>query len=373
MSFVISPLQRLIGGFGLIIAAIAAVSPPRSAQAQTTAYTVTELSADDATQVPCKLNNLGDLVGRGSRGAVAAQIHAMFWNHSSFAKKHLGVFAGGDYSSATGINDAGEVTGASNSGTRIIPFLWTGKGGMKRVPFLPGDNCGQANSINRYGHVVGYSSGPSGMNAFFWARNGSIRRLGTLPGSDYSKARDLNDGDEIVGTSGSSAGKRAVLWSKTGTIRDLGTLPGDYASEAMAINNNGDVVGYSKGPRGTRAFLWNRTAGMRDLGVLPGGDSSRGLAINDLAEVVGSSTSPSGDHAFIWTEQEAMVDLNNASSVDLGVVLFEAHAINDKGQIIAMGEGNRQITINTVSGATAHEDCAPAPPSAFLLTPVSTR
>jgi len=163
-----------------------------------------------------------------------------------------------------------------------------------------------------------------------------------------------------------------VLWSKTGTVRDLGTLPGDSASEAMAINNNGDVVGYSKGPRGIRAFLWNRTAGMRDLGVLPGGDSSRGLAINDLGEVVGSSTSALGDHAFIWTEQDAMVDLNNESSVDLGIVLFEAHAINDKGQIIAMGEG-RQITSDTVSGGTAHEDCAPAPPSAFLLTPVSTR
>jgi probable HAF family extracellular repeat protein len=209
------------------------------------------------------------------------------------------------------------------------------------------------------------------MKAFFWARNAKIRRLDSLPGGDYSKARNLNDGDEIVGTAGSSGGARAVLWSKTGTVRDLGTLPGDSASEAMAINNNGDVVGYSKGPRGIRAFLWNRTAGMRDLGVLPGGDSSRGLAINDRGEVVGSSTSALGDHAFIWTEQDAMVDLNNESSVDLGIVLFEAHAINDKGQIIAMGEG-RQITSDTVSGGTAHEDCAPAPPSAFLLTPVST-
>src|SRR5690242_18515335 len=136
MSFVISPLPKLIGGFGLIIAAAAAVSAPESTQAQTIAYTVTELSADDATQVPGKLNNLGDLVGRGSRGTVAAQIQALFWNHSNFAKKHLGVFAGGDYSSATGINDAGAVTGASNTGTGIIPFLWTGKGGMKRVPFL---------------------------------------------------------------------------------------------------------------------------------------------------------------------------------------------------------------------------------------------
>ena len=100
----------------------------------------------------------------------------------------------------------------------------------------------------------------------------------------------------------------------------------------------------------------------------PGEDSSRGLAINDLGEVVGSSTSASGDHAFICTKRDAMVDLNNASSVDLGVVLFEAHAINDKGQIIAMGEGDREITIDKASGATARR----ALPSTFLLTPVST-
>ena len=37
----------------------------------------------------------------------------------------------------------------------------------------------------------------------------------------------------------------------------------------------------------------------------------------------------------------------------------EAHAINDKGQIIAMGEGDREITIDKASSATAHEDCAP--------------
>ena len=128
-----------------------------------------------------------------------------------------------------------------------------------------------------------------------------------------------------------------MLWTKTGSVRDLGTLSGDYAGEGVAINNSGDVVGYSKGPRGMRAFLWNQTSGMQELGVLSGGDSSRALAISNLGEVVGSSTSISGDRAFIWTKESGMMDLNNASSADLGIVLFEAHSINDKGQIIAMG------------------------------------
>jgi probable HAF family extracellular repeat protein len=373
MNFLMSLFSNLIYGFGTIIVATAALSYPQSVQGQTTGYILTDLSADDASQVPCRMNNLGALVGRASGGTSTAQMQATVWNRSTHAKKHLGVLAGGDYSSATGINDNGEVTGVSNTSPGIVPFLWTARGGLKRVPLLPGDNCGQATSINRHGHVVGYSSGESGAKAFFWGRNGSIQRLTSLPGGDSGKARDLNDRDEIVGTSGSSTGQRAVLWTKNGSVRDLGTLPGDYASEAIGINNNGEVVGYSKGPTGMRAFLWNEMAGMQYLGVLPGRDSSRALAINDLGQVVGSSSGASGDHAFVWTRQDGMVDLNDASSADLGVVLFEAHAINDKGQILVMGESNREMTIDPVSGVSVHEDCAPAPSGTFLLTPTPAK
>ena len=120
-----SRFKRLIYGFGAIIVSTAGLSLPKNVQGQTSAYIVTDLSNDDATQVPSKLNNLGDLVGRGARDGVLAQVQATMWNHSSLTKKHLGAFAGGDYSSATGINDYGEVTGASNIGTGIVPFVWT--------------------------------------------------------------------------------------------------------------------------------------------------------------------------------------------------------------------------------------------------------
>ena len=339
--------------------------------AQATGYLVTDLSGNDSTQVLSRLNNLGDVVGRAV-GGVEGQTQATFWSHSGLRKKLLGVFAAGDYSSASAINDIGEVAGASNTAKGIVPFLWTAKGGLKRVPLLSGDSCGQAASINRYGHVVGYSSGQSGTRAFLWARSGGLRRLGPLPGGNYSKARDVNDGDEVAGTSGSGAGNRAVLWTNTGTVADLGTLPGDYASEAMAINNDGDVVGYSNGPHGMRAFLWTKTAGIQDLGVLPGGDSSRALAISDSGEVVGSSNSASGDHAFIWTKQTGMVDLNSATSANLGVMLIEAHAINSKGQIIVMGRDMHEGDMDSAPGSGDNQYCAVAPPATFLLTPTTT-
>jgi probable HAF family extracellular repeat protein len=349
----------------VVLAVTAGVVTFRETFGQTTAYTVLELSA---AGVPCRLNNLGDVAGRAGDSS-SGETQASIWNHGKykFKPKHLGKLHGGEYSSASGINDAGEVAGEANTAESTVPFVWTPKGLLKQIPLLPGDNCGQALGINRHGHVVGYSSGPNGKRAFLWTRRGGVRDLGILPGGNYSSAADINDSDEVAGTSGSAAGERAVLWTTNGNILDLGTLPGDTSSEASAINNNGDVVGYSKGPRGMRAFLWTQASGMQDLGVLPNGNSSRALGINDMGAVVGSSTSSSGDRAFIWTRDTGMRDLNSAASMTSGAVFVEAHAINNTGQIVVMGMAMQS------SGGTAHQDCAPAPPSSFLLTPAASR
>jgi probable HAF family extracellular repeat protein len=335
--------------------------------AQTTAYTVLELSAPDEQEVACRLNNLGDLVGRGS-GASPGQSRATLWNHRTHLPKRLGAFPGGEYSSAFAINDLGEVAGASNTSGSIVPFLWKSTGGLQRIALLPGDKCGQGLGINKAGHVVGYSSGPNGARAFLWARRTGVRNLGCLPGGNRSRARKINNSDEVVGTSASSAGDRAVLWTNTGQVRDLGTLPGDTSSDAMAINNAGEVVGSSKGQGRLRAFWWSEAAGIQDLGALPGAQSSRAVDINDSGQVVGSSATPSGDRAFIWTNQEGMRDLNSAGSAALGVVFIEAHAINNLGQILVMGKAAEPDS-SGVTVLSEHVDCAPAPPSTFLLTP----
>jgi uncharacterized membrane protein len=89
--------------------------------AQTTVYTVSEVSAVSG-QVACRLNNLGDVVGRA--GDFGVGTGAATWSHGTMKPKHLGILAGGDYSSGFAINDAGEVAGASNTGSAIVPFFW---------------------------------------------------------------------------------------------------------------------------------------------------------------------------------------------------------------------------------------------------------
>jgi probable HAF family extracellular repeat protein len=360
------PRRKTEVHIALIIALLVMIAELASTEhtlAQTTAYRVSELSA---AGVPYRLNNLGDVAGRAGDSS-SGENRATIWNHGSLRPANLGTLGSGEYTSASGINDAGEVVGAANIAKSIVPFVWTPTTGLRRIPLLPGDNCGQAFGINNYSHVAGYSSGPKGRKAFLWTRSAGVHDLGVLPGGNYSSACDINDLDEVAGTSGSTAGDRAVLWTKTGDVRDLGTLPGDTSSEASAINNNGDVVGYSKGPRGMRAFLWTQATGMQDLGVLPGGNSSRALGINDMGAVVGSSTGAWGDRAFIWTKQAGMRDLNSAASVTRGVVFVQAHGINNRGQILVMGGAAHESS----GDGHATLGCAPAPPSSFLLTPAS--
>ena|SRR5437899_2226848 len=351
----------------VILAVTAGAVTFRQTFGDASAYTVSELSgAGDKGRVPCRLNNLGDVAGRAG-DSPSGENRATIWNHGSLGPTNLGKLGGGEYSSASGINDAGEVAGAANTAKSIVPFVWTPTGGLRRIPLLPGDNCGQAFGINKYGHVAGYSSGPNGRKAFLWTRSAGVHNLGVLPGGNYSTACDINDVDEVAGTSASAAGDRAVLWTKTGDMRDLGTLRGDPSSAASAINNHGDVVGCSKGPRGMHAFLWTQASGMQDLGVLPGGNSSRALGINDKGAVVGSSTSSPGLRAFIWTKQGGMSDLNSAVSPTSGVMFVQAHAINNRGQILVMGSAMHE---SNGSGKAAPQ-CAPAPPLSFLLTPAS--
>jgi probable HAF family extracellular repeat protein len=354
---------------GAVVFVAASLIAPGRGVGQTRQYVVTELSRGDAPGVPCKLNNFGDIAGR-TGGALEGELRATVWNRSTFKAKHIGALLGGDYSSASDVNDVGEVVGVSNTGSAIVPFLWTGNGGPTIIPLLPGDSCGQATAMNKSGHVVGYSSGSKGARAFLWGRSLGVRDLGVLPGGSYSTASDVNDANEVVGTSGSSNGERAVLWTKAGNVRDLGTLPGDWASEAVAINNSGEVVGSSKGPGGTRAFVWSREDGMQELGVLPGGDSSRAMDINDSGEVVGSSANGMRERAFIWTKQKGIADLNSPASAALGFVFIEAHAINARGQIIVMGQSAHDSMIATATAAKGDHICSPAPPSSFLLTPV---
>ena len=307
--------------------------------AQEGVYSTIDLGVRTTEQVSFarKINIRGEVAGR-SGGVNGTETRAAVWTAGGL--EVLGVLPGGDYSAAHGINDSGVVVGSSNTGTIVRPFTWTSGQGMRPLPSLPGYRGGEAFAINNPGDVVGYLTGAQGAVAVLWASDGRIVRIGTLPGGISSRAVAINGSGQVAGTSRSAKGKRAFQWSAQQGMRDIGTLPGDIESEALDINDSGYVVGASSGRNGTSAFLWTPSAGMVRLKTLGGGNYSRATGINNKGEIVGTSTSPAGARAVLWTYTGAVRDVQSMRRPAMfGMVLSEAQAISDNGQIVALSGG----------------------------------
>jgi probable HAF family extracellular repeat protein len=221
------------------------------------------------------------------------------------------------YSTANGINDAGQVVGGAVTadGEATKPILWDNSVNPTVLSSLGGAS-GEANGINNAGLVVGQSN---------------------LTGD---------------------AAHHAALWTlSSGAIDDLGTLGGTNSS-ALAINANGLIVGWSEDPgdNGQHATLWNGSSPV-DLGTL-GGPNSQALAINADGTIVGWSELANGSqHATMWRNGQ-IFDLNSLldpALVSAGWILRSAAGINDMGYIVGTTEANTLL---------GHEDW-----HAFLLSP----
>jgi len=286
--------------------------------------------------------------------------HALLWHNGHSID--LGAFPPADQncsgSNSVGINDAGDITFQSETGT-IDPLL-----GVKelRSVFLRhgkavdlgtlGGNATASLSINNRDDVVGFalnavpdpyslygvffegSSNSTQTRGFIW-QNGSMRDLGTLGGPDTLAAL-LSQSGQIAGLSYTNSipnpttGVPTVdpfFWER-GRMIDIGTLGGVFGGPNR-MNNRGQVVGQSDlvGDTTFHAFLWERGV-LRDLGTL-GGSTSQATSINDAGDVVGGADFP-GDathDAFLWRHGK-MIDLGN-----LGNTSF-ARDINNSGQIV---------------------------------------
>jgi probable HAF family extracellular repeat protein len=351
-------------------------------QATPTLYTI---SLVPTGQIACALNAVGQIAGI-TNYAAGTETRPVIWTQDNPTSAITAPVTEDEFCSVGAINDAGQIVGGFNSDVALIPFVWS-PGGFQQVPLPSGATAGEASGINQTGDIVGNSSGDTGTRGFVWRVGTDVQELAPLPGDTFSNARSINDSGQAAGTSANDNGRHAVLWSSSGVVQDLGTLPGDTSSEATAINTGGDVVGYSEGPEGTRAFLWTSQTGMQDLGQLTNSTDCHGLAINDSGVVAGTCVVSGESHAFVWTAQGGMQDLNQLvlwtpqgdpsfahplpPSGILPIVLVGAHAINNKGQIIATAVDAKPPCLDESldeSGLCPMADCAPVPKYFFVLT-----
>lgn len=97
------------------------------------------------------INNSGDVVGTSNSNAFVR------WRDGSL--RDIGGLSGARYSTAVGINDAGEIVGVSypvpdNGGIRS--FIWTAAGGMRELR-VSGKTEFLVTAINDKGQIVGYA------------------------------------------------------------------------------------------------------------------------------------------------------------------------------------------------------------------------
>ncbi len=216
----------------------------------------------------------------------------------------LGTLGGSDpVSSATAVNDAGQVTGwsytlangvtayrafvlspiDSNADQRPDTWFVAGPQGentlMVAAPTLGGNNS-WGRGINSAGDVVGESDAIAPNGAFFTHaflyRNGTTADLGTLatdPTQGHSAAAAINDLGVVVGWAENDNRDRRAFVYKDGRMQDLNNLlylrdaegndivPSITLTEARDVNENGVIVGWGQ-IRGaeagkTRAFMLN--------------------------------------------------------------------------------------------------------------------
>lgn len=220
------------------------------------------------------LNELGQVAG--SSELADGTSHA--FRYSKGVMSDLGTLGYGN-SVGYGINNHGHVVGASFSSdySSVHAFLYA-NGGMTDLGTLEGETGSSASAINDAGQIAGFS----GRHAFLYA-NGMMKDIGTLGGWG-SRATGINELGQVIGQSITGAGEFRGFIFSGGVMTDLGQPPGNFGiTSATGINNAGAVVGnYSNRMTPRAGFVW-QDGQMRDLNDLV--DPASGWTINDALDI----------------------------------------------------------------------------------------
>ena len=316
------------------------------------------------------IEDLGGLGGRsvsGGYGTINASGQVVGYSFTSASAQHafrtpasgpmdatsdLGT-AMGSTSVALGINDAGQAVGYAYNPDALHAFRTAPNGLITSESDLGtlGGSRSFGTAINASGQAVGDSFlAGVGRHAFRTQPNGKITLdsdLGTLGGL-YSTAYGINVLGQAVGYANLPGDQRAHAFrtEPNGVITaasDLGVLKQGTSSRAFGINASGQVVGVSTTylqsyDHAVRIAAGGVITDASDLGTL-GGTQSWGDGINDLGQVVGSSKMPgdTDEHGFVADWNGPMIDLNSRISAASGWVVYQAHGINNSGQISGTG------------------------------------
>jgi probable HAF family extracellular repeat protein len=279
------------------------------------------------------VNASGQVAGWADTDASgAAHRHAFLFSNG--VTTNLGTLAGGTQSFAYAINDAGQVSGASNAnGAGQLRAALFETGAVTDLSSLVGGTISNAYGINNRGDLAG-ATNRTGIAHGYLLQSGSgvAVDVGTFGGA-LSQAYGINSAGHVTGFAHVPS-QDAHAFRYDGALNDLGTL-GGKVSIGNAINVADHVVGQSSlpGDAVSHAFLHDGQT-MIDLGSLGGTSAAHG--VNAADTVVGDYMDAQGVSRAFVLYQGDLIDLNNVTSGLNGALLSTATAINDSGQIVAM-------------------------------------
>jgi probable HAF family extracellular repeat protein len=311
------------------------------------------------------LNNSGDAVGVSKFGN-STDLRAVLWSGAS--KTNLGTLPGLTWKSgALAINNFGTIVGYTSSASASRAVIFNGATNID-LGTLGGDRS-IARGINDLGQVVGRSEGGANSHAFIWedlnangvSDPGEMKKLGSmLTGVNSSSgAYDINNAGQVAGFAANVNGYDHAVLVTNGIAKDLGTFGGNW-SYAYAVNENGQVVGEAQDSSfNYRAFKYFKAFLMgnggygfwidvrQNLGTLAGYKHSMAFGINNAGLAVGKAGDFRGeiqptDRALRF-DPSGPINLNNRIPTAPGWTLYEAHGINDNGQITGIGKYNGQL------------------------------
>ena len=292
------------------------------------------------------LNELGHVVGYYSQCDDPTLREAFVWKPETgmvTVQRPAGVLG----AVAADVNDVGQVIGTAEISAVGRRGFLIDAGVFIDLGTLPGGNFSEARAVNELGQVTGFwgnfVNGDPSAQAFLW-QDDVMTDLGPTIGGVASRAFGLNDSGQVTGWRRENDGDEriAFIW-QDGINSDLGPIPGGFSSEGLAINSRGEVTGAGllrdAGGSGTitRAFLHFKGQ-MTDLGTLPGFPRSAGIDINDVGIIVGLGFGVNPPTGFVC-QTGTMIDLNDLIASNANVIITNATAINNAGQIAGWGIG----------------------------------
>lgn len=284
---------------------------------------------------------------------------------------------GGDYSSATDINGAGQIVGVARTVDSLDrAFLWQ-NGLMTDLGTLGGTNS-HAAAINEAGRIVGWAESADGrIRACLFGIATNMDLSGGH--AEPSFAADINDLGRVVGwtetpVEGADQPRPiAVIFGTDNPGVQAISLwwSNPYRGKATAVNNQDRIAGWT----GDGAWLW----GPHDRATVwegPGASSSTRYGIDSQMLGINAAGQLVGENGYDYVQQRATfwTGTNQLSLGSLALESSSANSINNAGQIVGSAKAYRfGFITNQVFIYLGWETNGPPPPPQIYQGYIRTR